>query len=259
MTMNGTPEAAETDARLDALIADYLMRVDNGEQVDPEAFIAGEPQLRQAFFEYLETANLVDDVAKMARDTISAVDTSHVERIDETQVPGRPSKPSAFAVSQMFGRYRIDKLLGQGAMGSVYQVFDTHLQRNVALKIPKVDAGDAALLERFYREARTAGAIRNANICPVYDVGELDGQHFISMAYIDGKPLSSFIRPGKPIPIKSIALLVRKLALALQEAHALGVVHRDLKPDNIMIDAKQEPVIMDFGLARIESPQTTCG
>lgn len=149
-----------------------------------------------------------------------------------------------------FGRYRLQECLGQGAMGAVYKAHDTQLDRVVAIKIPKFDTATGPdLLERFYREARSAATLSHAGICPVHDVGEIDGTHYISMGYIEGRPLTSFIRPDKPLQIKQAVNVVRKLAAALDEAHQHGVVHRDLKPDNVMVDKRSNPVIMDFGLA----------
>jgi serine/threonine protein kinase/Leucine-rich repeat (LRR) protein len=135
-------------------------------------------------------------------------------------------------------------------MGAVYKAHDSQLDRLIAIKIPKFDAADTALLERFYREARAAATLSHPNICPVFDVGEIDGTHYISMGYIEGKPLSAFIRPDKPLSEKQAVMIIRKLAVALNEAHGKGIVHRDLKPDNVMIDQRSNPVIMDFGLAR---------
>lgn len=162
------------------------------------------------------------------------------------------SEPSGSSsnVPTMFGRYQIERLLGQGGMGSVYLAQDTQLHRPVALKIPKFeDEPRPELVERFYREARSAALLRHPNLCPVYDVGEIDGTHYITMAYIEGRPLSDFLKTGEPKSIGQIATLVRKIALAVEEAHEHGIVHRDLKPLNIMIDKRHEPIIMDFGLA----------
>ena len=136
-------------------------------------------------------------------------------------------------------------------MGTVYLAEDTQIEREVALKTPHfTEDPTGEQMERFFREARAAGNLRHPNICPIYDFGQIDGRHFITMAYIEGRPLSAFIQPDNQQSERQILLLVRKLASALQEAHDHGVVHRDLKPANIMVDKKGEPIIMDFGLAQ---------
>jgi tetratricopeptide (TPR) repeat protein/predicted Ser/Thr protein kinase len=148
-----------------------------------------------------------------------------------------------------FGRYEIQRPLGRGGMGAVYLARDTQLNRLVALKVSLLD-GDAARARQFVREARAAAALQHPNICPVYDFGEIDGRHFITMAYLEGEPLSARVRRG-PLPVVEAVKLVRTLAEALDEAHRAGVVHRDLKPSNVMANAKGQPVITDFGLARL--------
>jgi serine/threonine protein kinase len=152
---------------------------------------------------------------------------------------------------EQFGRYRILKQLGKGGMGSVYLAHDSQLDRRVALKVPHFAPEDGPeVLERFRREARAAATIEHPNICPVYDVGEVNGVNYLTMAYVEGRPLSDLLKGDKPLPQRSVAAVVRKLALALEEAHKKGVIHRDLKPSNVMINRRKEPVLMDFGLAR---------
>jgi serine/threonine protein kinase len=149
-----------------------------------------------------------------------------------------------------FGRYHIQKLLGRGGMGAVYLAQDTQLGRRVALKIPVLTGpGADAIRARFFREAQAAAALMHPNICPVHDVGEIDGVPYLTMAFLEGELLSSRVAEGPLAPAAAIGL-VRTLALALQEAHARGVIHRDIKPSNIMIDRHGAPVLMDFGLAR---------
>ena len=174
-----------------------------------------------------------------------------------TQVPGGGAGawygglPSSLPAP--LGRYQLLKLLGKGGMGEVYLAHDAQLDRQVALKIPTfADGATPERIERFFREARAAATLSHTNICPVYDVGVIGGIHFLTMAYVEGKPLGAYIRPDRPQPVKQAVALVRQLALAMQEAHDKGVIHRDLKPANIIINAKKQPVIMDFGLARRE-------
>ncbi|MDG2012962.1 MAG: SUMF1/EgtB/PvdO family nonheme iron enzyme, partial [Pirellulaceae bacterium] len=156
------------------------------------------------------------------------------------------------SLPETFGRYKIQKRLGAGAMGAVYLAKDTQLDRLVALKTPTFGGNkNEQMVERFYREARVAANLRNPNICPVYDVGEIDGRHYITMAFIEGRPLSDYV--GQTLEQKAISVIVRKLALALADAHAQGVIHRDLKPANVMVDQKRQPLVMDFGLARREN------
>ena len=153
-------------------------------------------------------------------------------------------------ISNPFGRYAIDRLLGQGSMGAVFLAHDEHLQRQVALKIP-LFSGDAAgpWKVRFLREARAVANLRHPNICPVFDAGEEQGILYLTMAYIEGSPLSALMVRG-PRKQEEAVELVRTLARAMLVAHATGTLHRDLKPANILIDSNSQPVIMDFGLAR---------
>ncbi|MFO0842044.1 MAG: protein kinase [Gemmataceae bacterium] len=148
-----------------------------------------------------------------------------------------------------FGRYRVLKRLGAGGMGTVYLTRDTQLDRLVALKVPKLGKDDAKARERFLREARAAATVHHPNLCPVHDSGEIDGTLFLTMAYVEGHTLTQVLHATQPTE-RQAAALVRKLALALAEAHAKKVIHRDLKPGNVMLNARGEPVVMDFGLAR---------
>lgn len=167
----------------------------------------------------------------------------------------RPGAGETHAVlSGTFGRYVIEGVLGEGGMGAVYLARDTMLNRQVALKVPKFNNNKDSehAIARFYREARALATLHHPNICPVYDVGEEQGQHYISMAYIDGSPLSDYVDPAKPLPQSQAVKVLRKLARALQEAHTAGIVHRDLKSANIHVDRRGEPIVMDFGLALVE-------
>jgi len=166
----------------------------------------------------------------------------------------------AIVLPESFGRYRILEPLGEGGMGAVFLAKDTQLDRLVALKVPKLEesaTADSDALRRFLREARSAATLSHPNICPIYDIGEFSGTPYLTMAYIEGKPLSALVEPGKPMDQRRATEIVRMLARAMEEAHGRGVIHRDLKPSNVMMTARGEPVIMDFGLAlREESIET---
>jgi len=121
------------------------------------------------------------------------------ETISPRAGASRSDKSGGSGLKQEFGRYRIIRALGKGAMGTVYLTEDTQLQRHVALKTPHFEQRPIPeLLERFLREARTAGTLRHANICPVFDVGQIDDTYFFSMDFIDGNPLAAFIRSSEP-------------------------------------------------------------
>jgi serine/threonine protein kinase len=182
------------------------------------------------------------------RDTQASTDSAIGATVDTQQIPkGRiVSQIVRLSAGEAFGRYQIVNLLGEGAMGAVYLAYDPTLQRHVAIKIPTVQ--NSVALERFYIEARATATLRTPNICPVYDVGQISGVHFISMAFIDGRPLSKAIADA-PMSVEQASTILSKTARGIQKAHERGVIHRDLKPDNIMIDVDGEPVVMDFGLA----------
>ena len=150
------------------------------------------------------------------------------------------------------GRYRIIGLLGRGGMGEVYRATDLTLGQSVALKfLPEEASRNQRLLERFHGEVRVARLVSHPNVCRVYDIGEVEGMPFISMEYVDGEDLASLLLRIGRLPGDKAVETARKLCAGLAAAHDRGVIHRDLKPQNIMINKRGEVVIMDFGLAAI--------
>src|SRR5580693_2974832 len=149
-------------------------------------------------------------------------------------------------------RYRIIALLGKGGMGEVYRADDLTLGQAVALKfLPDGAPRDEGLVERFRNEVRMARRVSHPNVCRVYDVGEVDGQTFFTMEYVDGEDLASLLRRIGRLPPDKALDIARHLCAGLAAAHAKGVLHRDLKPANIMLDGRGQVVITDFGLAGV--------
>jgi serine/threonine-protein kinase len=148
------------------------------------------------------------------------------------------------------GRYRIVSLLGRGGMGEVYRADDLKLGQPVALKfLPETLSADGAALARFHREVRVARQVSHRNVCRVYDIGEIDGQHFLSMELIKGEELASLLRRIGRLPADKAVEISRQLCAGLAAAHDNNVLHRDLKPANVMIDADGNVRVTDFGLA----------
>ncbi|HEU5180231.1 MAG TPA: serine/threonine-protein kinase [Candidatus Polarisedimenticolia bacterium] len=149
-------------------------------------------------------------------------------------------------------RYRIIALLGRGGMGEVYRGDDLKLGQAVALKfLPPGIEKDAARLARFHDEVRIARQVAHPNVCRVYDVGEVDGNHFLTMEYVDGEDLASLLRRIGRLPPDKGVEIARQISAGLAAAHDAGVLHRDLKPANIMIDGRGRARITDFGLAAL--------
>ncbi len=147
-------------------------------------------------------------------------------------------------------RYRIVGLLGKGGMGEVYRADDLKLGQAVALKfLPKAVSGDEALLARFHAEVRLARQVSHPNVCRIYDIGEIEGRHFLSMEYVDGEDLASLLKRIGRLPVDKTVEIARQLCAGLHAAHEKGVLHRDLKPANVMLDGRGRVRITDFGLA----------
>jgi hypothetical protein len=171
--------------------------------------------------------------------------------LDRGSSSSAPEEGRFPAGTVLAGRYRILGLLGHGGMGEVYKAFDLILNQTVALKFlaPK-NIGEAALV-RFRNEVRIARQVSHPNVCRVYDLGMVEGLHFLSMEYIDGEDLSSLLRRIGRLPQDKAIEFTRKICAGLSAAHDRGVLHRDLKPANIMIDGRGQPRITDFGLAAL--------
>jgi len=155
-------------------------------------------------------------------------------------------------------RYELLEKLGEGGFGVVYRGRDPMLERLVAIKELRADlTSDLDYIERFRREARLAASLRHPNIVTVIEVGEQDGRYYLVMDYLPGGSLKDRLEGGKPLPMAQVVELLRPLAEALDYAHAKGVIHRDVKPSNVLFGEDGRPVLTDFGLVKSTKERST--
>jgi serine/threonine-protein kinase len=155
-----------------------------------------------------------------------------------------------------FGPYRLRRLVGRGGMGDVYEAEDTVRERIVALKLmSQTLSNDPVFRSRMQREARTAGRLQEPHVVPIHDFGEIDGQLYVDMRLIDGKDLAGMLSRYGPLSPPRAVAIVRQIGSALDAAHAAGVLHRDVKPENILISADDFAYLVDFGIASATSDE----
>jgi eukaryotic-like serine/threonine-protein kinase len=171
---------------------------------------------------------------------------------------------AAAVLPERLGRYEVRALLGRGAMGSVYKALDPALDREVAVKtlggfLLEAPEHREEYLERFQREARAAARLSHPNIVAVYDVGvdEATGSPFIVMEYVPGVTLATLLRENPALPVGQAVEIADQVAAALEEAHRHGIVHRDVKPGNVFLDARGRVKVGDFGIARMDGSDLT--
>lgn len=165
--------------------------------------------------------------------------------------------------STPFGHYQLQKLIGRGGMGEVYQAYDSDTDRIVALKVlPPHLAQDSTFQERFRRESHAAAGVSNPHVVPIHGYGEIDGRLYLDMRLIEGRNLGAMLtKTGKPLDPAFVVGMVEQVAEALDGAHAAGLIHRDVKPSNILIADNDFVYLIDFGLARTagDAGMTTAG
>lgn len=264
MSENPRPSSYEADGNEEfyEVLSELISRRDAGEDVDINEYCEQHPEHAKSLRSFaggdgLFEAMLESDasgggfappvpVTEVDDESSDSIDDSIVETVAQNLARGRES-----SVADQFGRYRIIRELGEGAMGTIYLVEDTNLEREVALKIPKFKGkNEADFIQRFSREAKAAARLDHPYICRVYDAGKHDGTPYITMAFIDGQPLQNLVGTPEFDDQRRVVELVRDIADGLAHAHEQNIMHRDLKPGNILIQADGTPCITDFGLAR---------
>jgi WD40 repeat protein/tRNA A-37 threonylcarbamoyl transferase component Bud32 len=229
--MSDTPQQPSSlDARFESVLADWLRARDEGRAIDPERLICSFPDLESRLREFFAGQALFDRLAP-----------------DLGPAPAAP--PAEDCSRASFGDYELLEEIARGGMGVVYKARQVSLNRVVALKM--ILAGQLATAEavkRFRREARAAANCDHPGIVPIYEVGEQAGRHYFTMKLIDGHDLSHDLAHFRRNP-RAAAHLLAQVARAVQHAHDRGLLHRDLKPGNILLDASKRPHVTDFGLA----------
>src|SRR5450631_2331330 len=190
--------------------------------------------------------------------------------LDHGSGPSKPSSPAppsqdldSLVVlgpgTMLGGRYRILRILGQGGMGAVYQARDQELDRIIALKVIRPElASNPSILARFKQELILSRNVTHKNVVRIFDLGEAEGTKFITMEYVEGEDLRAILRRKGKFHSKEAVAVIQQICRALEAAHSEGVIHRDLKPQNVMRDPQGRVVVMDFGLARsLEAPGMT--
>src|ERR1700693_3471653 len=176
-----------------------------------------------------------------------------------TNQPGKravtaQNEPRTLPSGTRFGHYEILGALGAGGMGEVYRARDTRLGRDLAIKILSSKLSDSKLdVKRFEREAGSASALNHPNIVTIFELGQVDRTTYIAMELVEGDVLREMLRAG-PVPLQTVICIAAQIADGLAKAHVAGVVHRDMKPENVMVSRDGLVKILDFGLAKSVSP-----
>ena len=224
------------DPHVVAMLDDYLARLQRGERPDREALLAAHPQLRSA----LECLDALEGMAPPS--TAAAGDVT-------LDFPDGPDD-----LPRDFGAYELLAEVGRGGMGVVYRARQKGLERTVAVKMILASfLASPEHVRRFQVEARAAAGLRHPHIVQIYEVGQVHGQHFFAMQYIEGGSLAQRIARGPLDPHAAVRLMAH-VARAVAHLHQQGIVHRDLKPSNILVDEAETPYVTDFGLAKVFAP-----
>lgn len=228
------------------------MTPERWQQIDHllEAALNQLPELRAAF---LDEVCAGDDISREEIESLisfreragSFLETPALDAVGDLLF-----EPGESLVGRMLGTYRIERQLGSGGMGEVYLAHDTRLDRNLAIKLLPFELDEGERATRLIREAKAVARLDHPNICAIHEVAEEDGLSFIVMQHVDGETLASRIE-CRPLDLSESLNVMAQVADALSEAHSRGIVHRDIKPQNIMITSRGQVKVLDFGLAKV--------
>ncbi len=234
-----------SDQVVDLAYCEYLVHEALSLKIDESSFLARFPQIAETLRSQIQLHRLVEGPTQLL-DTKQSSDTS------SGITSGFLVDPQFLENPERLGRYQVIRLLGKGGMGRVFLAQDQILNREVAIKIPSCDSTkQPGIMKRLYLEARAVAKLKHPGVCQVYDVGEIDGRHFISMEYVNGQTLAEYLSSQKEMEVDQAVSITLEIAEAIAFAHQQGVLHRDLKPSNVMIDEQGKIRVMDFGLARM--------
>ena len=234
------PESRQPDdyTPAEAVLAEFLDRTDRGEKLDREEFIRDHPEVAAelgAYFDDLDTVNM-------------ALGDTH-------QPPARDGQELDVDFPRDFGSYVLLEKLGAGGMGEVYKAEHRRMERVVAVKTLHSKALDSPeAVERFHREVKAAGKLSHPNVVTAHDAGDVEGVHFLAMEYVDGGDLHWLVDRGGRLAVEQAVDYVIQAARGLEYAHRKNVIHRDVKPANLLLDREGTVKVLDLGLARLEIP-----
>ncbi|MBI3862625.1 MAG: serine/threonine protein kinase, partial [Planctomycetia bacterium] len=212
-------------AKLEQILADYLHSVERGDPLDRQSLLAAHPDLAADLTSFFRNH---DAIGRLAEPLNAAVDAPTLLGMSDTH------SAQAGQTIRYFGDYELLDEIARGGMGVVFKARQVNLNRVVALKM--ILAGQLAHdsdVKRFYAEAEAAANLDHPGIVPIFEIGQHDGQHYFSMAFVEGESLARKVANG-PLPPREAAQLVKQVAEAVDYAHAKGIIHRDLKPANVL-------------------------
>ncbi len=241
MSESSPAQTPDRQARLEELLAGYLHSLEKGQPLDRSALLAANPDLADDLQSFFGNRDAMHRLAEPLR---AAAEAPTITGPSEIRGAGTGT------TVRYFGDYELLSEIARGGMGVVFKARQVNLNRIVALKM--ILAGQLANdsdVKRFYAEAEAAAKLDHPGIVPIFEIGQHEGQHYFSMAFVEGESLAKKVAEG-PLPPREAAQMVKTVAASVEYAHQKGIIHRDLKPANVLLDGQGQPKVTDFGLAK---------